>query len=50
MDDLKKILETEEAKLNEIEKLKWEKEQNEKEMQLKETEVIEKETEKYVQK
>lgn len=58
MDALEKILDAEEAELNEIEKLKWEREQTkkemqfkereliEREMQLKETEVIEKETEK----
>lgn len=60
MDELEKILNAEEAKLNEIEKLKREREQIEKDMQLKkrekieremqfkETEVIEKETESFL--
>jgi hypothetical protein len=45
MGELEKILDAEEDELKEIEQLKQERVQIEKEMQLKETEVIEKETE-----
>ncbi|PWA19454.1 hypothetical protein CTI12_AA629890 [Artemisia annua] len=46
MGELEKILDAEEAELNEIEKLKRERELIEREMQLKETVVIERETDK----